>query len=123
MHMHKSLRKGVALLAATFFAGGAAIAQQRPTTVIEGVPSKPAPSGHVSTEHTRGEVRQDARRANAIGAADKGGQVASEVGEQHDALGAYQARNLTRAEVQAQVRGQTDRIGGEGDDLGRVNTM
>lgn len=121
--MHKSLRTTAALLAATVFAGGAAMAQQQPRTVIEGVPSKPAPSGQVSTEHTRGEIRQEARRANAVGTADQGGLVAADLGKQTDALGAYQARDLTRAEVQAQVRGKTDRIGGESDDLGRVNTM
>lgn len=122
MNVNKSLRTAAALLAATVFAGGAAMAQQQPT-IIEGVPSKPAPSPHMTTENTRAEVRQDARRANAIGEADQGGQVAAKVGEQDDALGAYMARDLTRAEVQAQVRGQTDRIGGEGDDLGRLGTM
>ncbi|KQP49505.1 hypothetical protein [Pseudorhodoferax sp. Leaf274] len=119
MNMHKTLRTA-ALLAAATFAGGAAMAQQQPPTVIEGVPSKPAPSRHISTEHTRAEVRQDARRANAAGEADKGGLVGADVGKQNDALGAYMASNLTRAEVQAQVRGQTDRIGGEADDLGRM---
>lgn len=123
MSMNKSFRTAAALLAATLFAGGPAMAQQRQPTIIEGVPSKPAPSPHMTTENSRSEVRQDARRANAIGEADKGGQVAADMGEQNDALGAYMARDLTRAEVQAQVRGQTDRIGGEGDDLGRMNTM
>jgi hypothetical protein len=123
MNSTKSLRNVAAVLAATVFAGGAALAQQPAPTIIEGVPSKPAPSGQISTEHTRGEIRQEARRANAIGEADKGGQVAAKVGEQNDALGAYMASDLTRAEVQAQVRGQTDRIGGEGDDLGRMGTM
>lgn len=121
--MNKSLRSAAALLAATMFAGGAALAQQQQPTLIEGVPSKPAPSRTMGSEHTRGEVRDEARRANAIGEADKGGRVASDVGKQNDSLGAYMARDLSRAEVQAQVRGQTDRIGGEADDLGRVNTM
>lgn len=121
--MNKSLRSAAAILAATVLAGGAAMAQQHQPTLIEGVPSKPAPSGSISTEHTRSEVRSEARRANAIGEADKGGKVAADVGKQNDSLGTYMARDLTRAEVQAQVRGQTDRIGGEADDLGRVNTM
>ncbi len=121
--MKKSLRTTAAIIAATFFAGGAAMAQQQQPTIIEGVPSKPAPSRHVTSEHTRAEVRQEARQANAIGQADKGGQPASDLGKQNDSLGAYMHRDLTRAEVQAQARGQTDRIGGEADDLGRMSAM
>lgn len=120
MHLNKSLRSAAALIAATVFAGGAAMAQQQPPSVVEGMPVKPAPSRDATSEHTRGEIRQEARRANATGEADKGGRVAADLGEQNDALGSYMARNRTRAEVQAQVRGQTDRIGGEADDLGRM---
>lgn len=121
--MKKSLRATAALIAATFLAGGAAMAQQQQPTIIEGVPSKPAPSRNATSEHTRSEVRQEARHANAIGQADRGAQPASDLGMQNDSLGSYMHRNLTRAEVQAQVRGQTDRVGGEADDLGRANTM
>lgn len=121
--MNKSLRSAAAIVAATLFASGAALAQQQPPTVIEGVPTKPAKSPHVHNENARAEVRQDARRANAIGEADKGGLVASDVGKQNDALGSYMARDLTRDEVQAQVRGQTDRVGGEADDLGNMRAM
>lgn len=123
MNQRKTHRPMAALLVATFLASGAAMAQQSQPTIIEGVPSKPAPSPYATSEYTRGEIRQEARRANAIGEADKGGLVASTVGEQNDALGDPMARSLSRGEVQAQVRGETDRIGGEADDLGRMQAM
>lgn len=112
-----------ALLSAALVASSGVFAQQTDPQqpLIEGVPAQAAPSSNTGSEFSRTEIRDEARSANAAGDADKGGKVASDLGKQ----GAAGQRRpmLSRSEVQAQVRGQTDRIGGEADDLGRVTAM
>ncbi len=112
-----------ALLSVALAAAGGAMAQQTMPQQprIEGVPAMTAPSRNTTSDVSRAEVRSQARSANAAGEADKGGRVASDLGKQ-DGSG-QPARAMSRSEVQAQVRGQTDRIGGEADDLGRISTM
>jgi hypothetical protein len=112
-----------ALFSAALVAAGGVLAQQTnpQQPLIEGVPAQAAPSANTGSAFTRAQVRGEARSANAAGEADKGGKVASGLGRQ-DASGQRRPM-LSRSEVQAQVRGQTDRIGGEADDLGRVSAM
>lgn len=112
-----------ALLSTALIASGAVFAQQTnpQQPLIEGVPAQAAPSPHMGSAFSRTEVRGEARSANAAGEADKGGLVGPDLG-QPNASG-QRRHMLSRSEVQAQVRGQTDRIGGEADDLGRVSAM
>lgn len=119
----KTIASSLIVSAALLATGGAMAQQANPQQPrIEGVPAMTAPmrSSHGS-EHSRADVRTEARHANALGEADKGGRVASDLGRQ-DGADPFTSP-LTRAEVQAQVRGSTDRIGGEADDLGNPAAM
>ncbi|WP_326540455.1 hypothetical protein [Pseudorhodoferax sp.] len=120
--MHTTFTRA-AVLSAALIASSSVFAQQAnpQQPLIEGVPAQSSPSASNGSEFSRTEIRGEARSANAVGEADKGGKVASDLGKQ-DASG-ERRHMLSRSEVQAQVRGQTDRIGGEADDLGRVSSM
>lgn len=103
-------------------AGGAMAQQNNPMQpLIEGVPAMMSPMQSSGSEATRAEVRSEARAANTAGEADHGGLVAAGLGDHSDT--AQPGGELTRAQVQAQVLGRTDRTGGEVGEVGRSTMM
>lgn len=97
-------------------AGGAMAQQNDPMQpLIEGVPAMMSPMQTGGSEHSRAEVRSEARAANAAGDADKGGLVAAGLGDHSDTE--QPGGTMTRAQVQAQVLGSTNRAGGEVGDV------
>lgn len=104
-------------------AAGSALAQQNDPMqpLIEGVPAMMSPMQASGSETTRAEVRSEARTANSVGEADQGGLVAASLGDHSDT--GQPGGGMSRAQVQAQVLGRTDRVGGEVGDFRRSMTM